>query len=188
MLKKFILTLALVIFATSAQAADAPAAAAPAASAPQPKIAVVDIQRIMKDSLAAKDLKAQLESQRNQYQADIKTKEDKLKKEEEDLAKQKNVLAKDALTAKQKAFVDDINAVRKDVQEKRVKLDNGYKNALNEIQKVVQDIINDLAKEKGFNLAIPTSQLVFAHKDFDISDEVLNRLNKKLPKLSQTYR
>lgn len=183
MLKKLFLTLSIVVFSTAAaQAADAAPAALPAV-----KVAVVDIQRIMKDSLAAKDLKAQLEAKRNQYQAEIKAKEDKLKKEEEDLAKQKSVLAKDALTAKQKAFVDDINAVRKDVQDKRVKLDNGYKNALNEIQKVVQGIIDDLAKEKGFNLAIPNSQLVYAHRDFDISDEVLKRLDAKLPKVALKF-
>lgn len=172
MFKKLFLIAALVVMSTgSAQAIDA-------------KIVVVDIQRIMRDSLAAKDLKSQLESRRNQYQSEIKSKEDKLKKEEEDLAKQKNVLAKDALAAKQKAFVNDINAVRKDVQDKRVKLDTAYKAALNDIQDAVQSIINDLAKEKGFNLAIPTSQLVFAHKDFDISDEVLKRLDAKLPKVS----
>lgn len=183
MLKKILPAIALAAVVTfsafsPAQAADAKA---------EPKVVVVDIQRIMRDSLAAKDLKTQLESQRNSYQSDIKNKEDKLKKEEDDLGKQKNVLSKDALTQKQKSFVDEINNVRKDVEEKRVKLDNAYKQALNEIQSAVQDIINDMAKEQGFNLAIPTSQLVYADKSFDVSDEVLKRLDKKLPKVSLKF-
>jgi outer membrane protein len=175
MLKKLSLAAALVAFTfVSAVAAE-------------PKIVVVDIQRIMRESLAAKDLKAELESKKNQYQTSINAKKDKLTKEMDDLVKQKNVLAKDALAEKQKSFVAERDAVIKDARDKQISFDNAYKNALGEIQKAVQSIIEDMAKEQGFNMAIPTSQLIYASGDFDVSNEVLKRLDKKLPKVSLKF-
>ena len=41
-----------------------------------------------------------------------------------------------------------------------------------------------MAEEKNFAVAIPTSQLLFAKKELDISDEVLNRLNAQLAKVT----
>lgn len=175
MLKKLSLAIILVAFTSLS------------AIAAEPKIVVVDIQRIMKDSLAAKDLKTELEAKKNQYQASINAKKDKLTKEMDELVKQKNVLAKDALQQKQKSFVAERDAVIKDARDKQISFDNAYKNALNEIQKAVLDIVSDMAKEQGFNIAIPTSQLIYASNEFDVSAEVLKRLDKKLPKVSLKF-
>lgn len=163
------------------------AISAVSANALEAKIVVVDVQRIMRDSSAAKDLKAQLESKKNQFQAELKAKSDKLKKEKDDLDKQQNVLAKDALAAKQKSFLNEYKALQDDANQKTVTFENAEKNASREILSATQDIINGLAKEKDFNIAVPTSQLLFAHKDFDISDEVLKRLDAKLPKVTLKF-
>jgi Skp family chaperone for outer membrane proteins len=156
-------------------------------NATEAKVAVINMQKIMSDSTAAKDLQTQLEAKRNSYQAEIKAKEDKLRKEEEDLAKQKNILAKDALEQKQKDFIEEINKVRKEVQDKRVALDNAYKQALNELNKAILQIVDDLAAEKGFNLALPNSALIYAASDFDITNDVVSKLNQKLPKISLKF-
>jgi len=105
------------------------------------KVVVVDIQEVLDKSTAAKGLKTQLEAKRKEYQNQISAKEASLKKQEADLAKQKSVLSKEELAKKQKAFIDQVNAVRKDVQQKRVSLDNAYKKAVAEIQSNVQKII-----------------------------------------------
>ncbi|PIR32152.1 MAG: hypothetical protein COV36_05075 [Alphaproteobacteria bacterium CG11_big_fil_rev_8_21_14_0_20_44_7] len=163
--------------------------AAPAYSAEiqSPKIVVVDIQRILNESTAAKDLSKQIEEKRDQYQSQITAEENSLKKKEEDLVKQKNILSKDALAAKQKEFINDVNEVRKGIQEKKLKLDNAYKKSLGNIQQEVSKIIEEMAAEQGFNIAMPTSQLVFANADLDISSEVLKKLNSSLPKTSLKF-
>ncbi len=170
-----------------AVSANSPAQGADTAPATAPKIVVVDIQRIMRDSLAAKDLKTQLESKKNQYQADLKGKSDKLKKEKDDLEKQQSVLSKDALTQKVKNLNSEFKSAQDDANEKSVRFENAEKGASRDILAAVQEIINDLAKEQNFNIAIPTSQLLFAHKDLDITNEVLTRLDKKLPKLTLKF-
>lgn len=153
----------------------------------KPTIAVVNIQQVMKDSTAAKSVREQLESKQKSYQAVISKKEESLQKEDQELSKQRSVLAKDAFEDKVRAFRNKATEVQKDVQSKKAMLDGAFERSLNDIQKVVTDIIADLAKEKGFLLAAPTSQILYADKKLDISDEVLDRLNKKLPKLDVKF-
>ena len=57
-----------------------------------------------------------------------------------------------------------INDVRSDVQKKKVNLDNAYKTALNEIQTAMTEVIEGLAAEQGFNLAMPNSSAGFCHR------------------------
>ena len=150
-------------------------------------IAVVNIQQIMKDSTAAKSVREQLESKQKSFQADITKKEESLKKEDQELAKQKSVLAKEAFEEKARAFRSKATDVQKEVQSKKAMLDGAFERAIGDIQKATTDIIADIAKEKGFEIAIPTSQILYADSKLDISADVLEKLNKKLPKLDVKF-
>lgn len=173
-------TLCTLIFATAV-------AAALPAQAEGNAIAVVNIQRIMHDASAAKSATEQLESKQKSFQAELKKKDDALQKEEQELAKQKSVLSKEAFEEKTRSFRGKVTDIQKEVQSKKALLDNAYARALADIQKAVTDIIAELAKEKGFTVAIPASQLLYAEEKLDISEEVLSRLNKKLPKLNVKF-
>ncbi len=150
-------------------------------------IAVVNIQFVMKDSTAAKNVREQLESKQKSFQAEIAKKEESIKKEEQELVKQKSVLAKDAFEEKARAFKGKVGDLQKDAQSKKTLLDSAFEHSLNDIQKVVTEIISDISKEKGFVIAVPTSQILYADSKLDISSEVLERLNKKLPKLDVKF-
>jgi outer membrane protein len=150
-------------------------------------IAVVNIQYVMKESTAAKTVREQLESKQKGFQADITKKEEALQKEDKELGKQKSVLSKDAFEEKARAFRTKATDMQKDVQSKKALLDSAFEHSLNDIQKVVTEIISDISKEKGFVIAVPTSQILFADTKLDISSDVLERLNKKLPKLDVKF-
>ena len=159
-----------------------------ASAAPQQaKVVVVDIQQVLESSTAAKDLKTQLEAKRQEYQKQITAKEDALKNQETELSKQKTVLSAADLEKKKKSFVDEVEKVRKDVQNKRLSLDSAYKKAVGDIQTNVQKIIEEMATAQGFNLAIPTSQLIYAQKDMDITKDVAAKLNQRLPKVALKF-
>jgi outer membrane protein len=162
---------------SSAQAADAPA----------PMIATVNIQQIMKDSSAAKSVSGQLESKQKSFQSELTKRDADLQKEEKELSGQKGVLSKEAFEEKTRVFRKKVTDVQKDVQTKKVMLDNGYARAVGEIQKAVTEIVADLAKEKGFSVAVPTSQILYSDSKLDISSEVLERLNKKLSKVEVKF-
>jgi len=158
-----------------------------AALAADNTIATVNIQQIMHDSTAAQNVREQLENKQKTFQTEITKKQDALQKEKQELDKKHSVLSKDAFDEKARAFGNKVTNVQKEIQSKKALLDNAFARSLNEIQKVVTDSIADLAKEKGFVVAIPTSQILYGDPKLDISDEVLKRLNQKLPKLEVKF-
>ncbi len=163
----------------SAQAADA----APAGG----KIAVVNIQNVMRDSSAAKAIREQLEAKQKSYQSDISKQEDALQKDKQELDKQRTALSKEAFEGKVKDFQNKVTDMQKQVQTKKMTLDSAYEQSIGQIQKTVGDIIGEMAKEKGFSLAIPSSQLLYADPTMDITADVTKRLNDKLPNYSVKF-
>ncbi len=157
------------------------------AHAAEMKIVTLNIQEIMKDSTAAKSVRDQLDTKRKSFEAEMSKKEEDLRKEDQDLSKQRSVLAPEAFEKKLKDFREKAGTAQRDVAAKRSQLDNAFTAAVNDIQKAVTDIVAHKAKEKGFSLVVPTSQLVWADPSLDISKDVLTKLNEKLPKVTVKF-
>ncbi len=167
--------------------ASAPALAQDTSLISTTKTAVVNIQMIMRDATAAKSVREQLEAKQKAYQAEISKKEEALQKEDQELGKQRATLAKDVFEAKVKALREKATTTQKEVASKKATLDSAFEGALGQIQKAVSDIITDLSKEKGFVVALPSSQILYADPSMDISQEVLTKLNAKLPKIDVKF-
>lgn len=151
------------------------------------RMAVVNVQAILRDATAAKSVRDQLEAKQKAYQSEIAKKEEALQKEDQELAKQRGTLSKEAFEQKVKTFRDKATATQKEVASKKATLDNAFENSLGQIQKTVTDIIAEMAKEKGFIVALPSSQILYADATLDISSEVLARLNQRLPKIDVKF-
>ena len=151
-------------------------------------IAIVNVQKLMQEAKAAKSAREQLESKQKSYQKEISQKEEKLKKEDQELAKKRDALSQDAFDKKVAAFRSEVTEVQKEVQQKKSALDEAFAQALTDIQKAVTDIIGELAEEKEFTVAMPASQVLYYEEKFDITEEVLSRLDKKLPKVTLQFK
>lgn len=159
--------------------------AAPASAAET--IAVLNVQEIMRDSAAAKSIKSQFEAKQKSFSSDVSTKEQALQKEQQELGKQRAVLAKEAFDKKVQEFNAKASAMQKEVQGKRQALDKGLNQAFGEVQKTVNSILADMAKEKGFIVVLPTQQTLYSAPSLDVTADVLSKLNAKLPSVSVKF-
>lgn len=158
--------------------------AAPVAAAqslPPATIAVVDFQQVLRESKAAVDVRAKVERQRQIYQKQITREEQDLRSADQELSQQRAILSADAFAQKRRAFEQRVADVQRRVQARKRQLQEASAKALKEVQRAVAAIIADLAKEHGFNLVIPRRQIMFADAALNISDELISRLNKRLP-------
>lgn len=178
------LRLAAAALAIAIASAALPGAARAQQPVPAPRIAILDHQRLMRESSAAIDIKTQLDKQRQKYQDEITKKEQKLREADQELSRQRAILAPEAFAQKRHEFEGRVAQVQRDVQARKRELDQAYEFGLRQVQKAVQDIILELAKERGFNLVLPRKQVIFAAQEMNITDEVLLRLNQKLPKVT----
>lgn len=151
------------------------------------KFVVVNVQQIMQKATAAAAARDQLKAKQKQFQDEVSKQESALQKEDQELAKQRTVLAAEAFQQKVTEFRTKAANVQRDVQDKRAKLTKAFDSAITTIQKNVTDIIAAMAKEQGFSVAIPASQILYYDPSLDITSEVLTRLNKQLPSMNVQF-
>lgn len=162
----------------------APALAADPVAAPGlAGIAVVDMNKVLQVSEAAKDARNQLEAKRKEYQDQITSQETSLRSSEQELIKNKSSLSEEEFNKKRAALEEKIVSAQKLVQEHKKSLDTGFNNSLNALQNEIAGIVGDIAKERKLSLVLSNEGIILGERSLDITDEVLSRLNKKITKL-----
>lgn len=160
-----------------------PAGPAVAQQMAAPVIAVVEYEYLMSQSEAAKSIAEQLTKIRDGFQSQIDNDEKSLAAEKDSLEKQRSILAPDAFQQKSQEFQKKVNAFQARVQQINKTIDEAHFKATQQLQKTIFDIVSEIAKERGFNIALPSSGMVFAAEDLAITDEVFKRLNQRLPRV-----
>jgi outer membrane protein len=160
------------------------AAEVPPAKLPSPIIAIVDVQRILQESLAAKSVQKQLEDQRRKFQDEIEGEENDLRSAEQDLSKQRDKLAAQAYADHEQQLRQRFSTVENHVQERRRVLDQSFSDSMNTVRTALLEVVDKAAREHGANIVIVKQQALWTDQPLDITDEVLKRLDKKLPQVT----
>jgi outer membrane protein len=150
-------------------------------------IGVVNIAKIMKDSKAATSVRDQIQAKQKAFQAELDSKEKELLAEDQSLVKEKSSADKAAFDKKVKTFREKAAAAQRQVQEKKAQLDKAFSSSLEEIQQSVVGVVKEVAEEKKMTLAISSAQVLYNDQALDITDEVLKRLDAKLPKVAVKF-
>jgi outer membrane protein len=166
-----------------ARAQQIPPSTAPAAQPPL-TIMVVDVQALLQNSKSAKMVRQQIEQKRAEYAKEISHQEETLRQERDALQRQQSSLSADALNQKGREFQQKVNDLDRNVQGKRQSLERSNAEALEKIQEVMLKIITDIAKDRKANLVFQRSELVLFDQNFDVTDEVLQKLDEQLPTLT----
>ena len=152
-------------------------------NAPVPKIAIVDIQAIMRDSLSAKSAREQMDSLSRNERAILAEEEKKLRSRDLELQQQRALLTTEVYAKRQQALQADVRRLQSRSRKLRLALDQGFRRTMDQIQLVLIDELRKLSTELDLNVILPRSQIVIAIDDFDITKPALERLNKRLPSI-----
>jgi outer membrane protein len=164
-----------------------PAPPAPAATPPNLTVMVVDVQALLQNSKAAKMVRSQIEQKRTEYTKEIAHQEELLRQERDKLQRTQATLTPEQLNQKGKAFQEKVGELDRNVQSKRQALEKSNGTALAKIQQAMLKIIADIAKEKKANLVLQRSELVLFDRAFDVTDEVLQKLDQEMPSLTVEF-
>jgi Skp family chaperone for outer membrane proteins len=150
---------------------------------PSPVIAIIDVQRILQESLASKGVQKQLEVQRSKFQNEIEKEENSLRRSEQELSAQRAKLSAQLYAEREQQLRQRFLSVENHVQARRKVLDQSYTDAMNAVRKALLDVVSGIARERGINLVIVKQQALWTDQPLDITDEVLKQLDEKMPKL-----
>lgn len=182
----------------AAQAPPAPKVSPPAPSAPAPlpaalpptqnlTVMVVDVQALLQNSKAAKMVRSQIEEKRTEYTKEISRDEEALRAERDALQRQQATLSPATLNKKGREFQEKVNALDRNVQSKRQALEKSNNDAFATIQQEMLKIIEDIAKGRKANLVFQRSDLVVFDQKFDVTDEVMQKLDEQMPVLNVNF-
>jgi Skp family chaperone for outer membrane proteins len=150
-------------------------------------VGTVNIAKIMRDSKAAVSVRTQLQAKQKSFQAELDAKEKALLGEDQSLVKQKDSTDKAAFDKKVKDFREKAAGEQRAVQAKKAALDKSFAGALDDIQKNVLDIVKQVAAEKKMEMVVSSAQVLYAEPALDVTDEVLKRLDAKLPTVTVKF-
>lgn len=147
------------------------------------KIAVVDVNIVMRDSSAASGLRAQIKNELDKFRKWGKSREDKYIKEGEALQKQQSVLAQDVLRERQRGLQKKVAAFQVEARNREQKIRRAGATAQQELDKLLVAVVSDVAKKQGLTLVLPRNVLIYSGAVQDVTKETVAQLNKKMPKL-----
>ena len=153
------------------------------ASAEQ-KVAYLDMKFVLNNSKAGKGAQDFLQKSFKENQKKFIDQENALKKQENDLLKKKAILSKNEYQGK----TDELRKKVIDYQSQRRasldKITNQRAVARQDLLKKLDPIIISYIEENGISLVIDKKNIIMGNTDLDITNIIIEKLNKELPLLT----
>jgi len=150
-------------------------------------IGIIDVEKIVKESSAMRDIQAKVSKKQDEYQKEVTKKQNELEAEQKRIEGKKNVLSKEAMEKEGKAFDKKVDDLKTFVDKKQNSLKKASLDSMSKVNDKIKDIIADLSKEKELDVIMPSAQTLYFKDDLDVTDEVLKRLNKKITKVDVKF-
>lgn len=129
------------------------------------KIAFVDIEKVTESSIKWKDME-------DKYKNDLQYYQSKIDKDQADLKKLQD--SKAATDVLQKKYQD----IQTKAQEYMTALQNEYTAKTNALLTEIKTKITEYAQTNGYDLVLFEQSVVYASKNVDITESVINLVNK----------
>ncbi len=152
------------------------------------KMGVVDVTRVTRGSLLAKDIARQIDAKRRKFMNEIKTNEAALRALDDELQKKRVILSRDAFAEEKRKFIVKRTALNRMVQARNQELLKFRRGADLYWNKAMQKALIDVVRKYRFNFVFRyTPELILVRPDkLDISNLVLDKLNKNISKYTIT--
>ena len=144
------------------------------------KIVFVDIDKVINQSNAGKQITKQLENLNSNNIKEFKKKETKLANEEKNLIKQKNILSQDDFQEKVKILQENIADFKREINISRKDLDKKKINATTKMLNVLNPILSEYSSDNSISLIIQKKNIVVGKSELDITSQILELVNTKI--------
>jgi outer membrane protein len=147
-------------------------------------VAVVDVQKLLKDSKAGVNIQQQLETHKTKFLAEIAQQEQKLREDEKALSGQRSSLPAEEFAKKAKTFESELTESRRIAQERKKALEDAAAKSIGKLRDEILKVVQQISDEKGYSLVINSQNVVINSKGMDITDETLARLDKAVSEIA----
>jgi len=151
------------------------------------RVAIIDSVRIKTQSLPFIKVRQLLEEQHATAQKEILEQESVIREQYEEL--KKNSVPNSEKQKTKQVLDKKVAELQQSVQKRQEKLTKQFSFLTENLETKLNEIIKEIAREFGFNLVLNTTiqethAILYAEPSLDVTDEVIKRLDHKLPNLT----
>ena len=146
--------------------------------------AVIDMKVVLSKSSAFTTLQKEIQNLEKNYKEEIQDEESLLKKEQEKLVAQKSVLSAEEFKEKEDIFKQKVNKIQGKVEKIRRELESTMAKGMQIIQQEAVKHMKEIAQKEGYLLVFDANTTVISADKINISNIVVDKLNKSLPKIT----
>ena len=144
------------------------------------KIAYFDIDFVLNNTIKGKSIIENPNNLNKKNLNDLKTKEKELDKEKNEINKLQETLSSDELNKKINSFKNKVKIYQNDKDLKIKNLKQLKNKEINIFIKEISPIIEEYMKENYISLLIDKNSIFIANQKYDITDEIVELIDKKL--------
>lgn len=152
-----------------------------------PSFAIIDVQKVLRDSTAIEGLNKEIERRRNEYQGELRKKEEELRGADQELTRQRTILSPEVFAQKRQELERKVATLQREVQGRKRALDQGFADGLSEVQAELANVAKNIAEEMGLDLILSKTTVVIVKPEFEVTGEASRRLNQRLPSVSVSF-
>ncbi len=143
------------------------------------KIAVINPDKVLRESIAGKKALNEITKIRNQKQGVLQKKQNELKSLQQKLDSQKFTLSEEARLRLAKKIDDKKVEIQRYAKDADLEIQMKMKKLFSKIQKEIQPIIEKIRVEKGIDLILDIrAGIISMNPQIDITDLVIERYNR----------
>ena len=143
------------------------------------KIGVIDLQKVLETSAAGKAIQAELKTKNDKMAADLQKKGGEIEKISKRLERESMVMSKEMRDEKereQRIKVNDFKTLQKRYRSELQKL---QVELMQQLQTKINAVTQEIGKKEGYLLIMDKRGVIYAPTSVDLTDKLIQRLNKK---------
>jgi outer membrane protein len=147
------------------------------------RIAIIDSDKVINESLALQNIQQQIKEQNSKLQQEFEKELEKFKPSKEEF----DLLSEAAKEEKTEEFNKQAIRARDDYTKKMSSLEESYRDAVDSIFNKIKDIAKKTAEKNNIHLVLFISkknQVLYSADEVDLSNVVLNNINKEMPEFT----
>ena len=144
------------------------------------KIVYLDVEKIMQESIAGKEIIAKLKKKRETTISMFQKKEKEIIEKEKKLISQKNVLNEEEFKKKIQDLRGDIANYQKDRNKAANDITQTRIKASTALIKKLTPILEAYSKENSIKIIVQKKHIVMGSKEYDITKDILSLVNQKI--------
>ena len=149
-------------------------------------IFVIDFQAALRRSSAAQSIQQQIDEARDRYQERFAVMEADLREAEATLSRERDALSEEEFATRRRDLEARVLEAQRAVQEGRATLDRALAEGMAQVRSALLEEVAQMADEEGVSIVLDQAQVILVSQSLDRTDQVIARLNARLPDIDLT--